>query len=399
MAVTVQRWGLPAAALVAAACLCMPVSARAEAPVNDTRAGAIALAPTWDNPSVASVSKVVSGRGIDNENWPDAGVTDEDPTPECLGDQGYRSLWYSVDVPESAVLRITVHSDIIERFQPVVSIYGPGGDEVACGLAGPNSRTNPDAEATTYAGKGKYIIRVAQAVRNLPDAQGQPGVTIKVFARDVNPPDITIVAPRRVATPNVAARYTASVADDGAHVNWNTMKWYFCDPKCDQPGTSETENEAGRTAEVRTYKWKNPGLHRVLFEIQDRAGNLATYSWAVYVRDLIRPKVAFSTAVPIPGTRLLRIAIDHDEVVKVKLLITQQRASGQPQQLFKRKLTLYQNGKSGMVTTRRTVLLKPRVGTGSLVISGVARDEAGNATLLPTCVIDPVLATGRCFKP
>jgi hypothetical protein len=39
------------------------------------------------------------------------------------------------------------------------------------------------------------------------------------------------------------------------------------------------------------------------------------------------------------------------------------------------------------------------VGKGLLVISGIARDLAGNATALPQCVVDPVTGQGACTSP
>jgi hypothetical protein len=406
MTVSVRKWGLLAAALVVAGCLCSPAVALAEGPANDNPSTPVALLPSWIGLDAAPSFRTVQG-GIGNDDWPSASVNDaDDPEPTCLGDRGFKSLWYVVDVPEPAVLKVTVTSGNVDRFQPVVSIYQPttvsptADDEVGCGLGGTNSRTDPSAVAAAYAYQGKHLIRVAQAV-NTPPLAGQPAVTISVTARDVKPPKITIAAPGKIVAPGRAAKYTAKVDDLGAQVAWSTISWNFCDPECNQAGTRLSGDDETRSTEVRTYKWKKPGLHRVEFEIKDKAGNIASYSWAVYVRDLTRPEVSFSTAVPVPGTRYLRIAIEHNEYVKVRLLITQQRASGDPRELYRRIMTLYldKDKPTAVRTSRRTVLLKPRVGNGSLVITGVARDRAGNASLLPTCVIDPVLGTGRCFKP
>ena len=40
--------------------------------------------------------------------------------------------------------------------------------------------------------------------------------------------------------------------------------------------------------------------------------------------------------------------------------------------------------------------LRGAVRKGMLVISGFARDLAGNTTALPQCVVDPVTGQGRC---
>ena len=47
----------------------------------------------------------------------------------------------------------------------------------------------------------------------------------------------------------------------------------------------------------------------------------------------------------------------------------------------------------------RSITLNGGVGQGLLVIGGIARDLAGNATPLPQCVIDPVTGQGNCAAP
>ena len=47
----------------------------------------------------------------------------------------------------------------------------------------------------------------------------------------------------------------------------------------------------------------------------------------------------------------------------------------------------------------RSVPLRGGVGKGLLVVSGIARDLAGNATALPQCVVDPVTGQGSCTTP
>ena len=58
-------------------------------------------------------------------------------------------MWYSVAVPEAAVLRVTVVSTDTARYQPVVTILDPKHDEVACGLAN-DVKPGATANATAY---------------------------------------------------------------------------------------------------------------------------------------------------------------------------------------------------------------------------------------------------------
>jgi len=384
----------------AAACLCVPATASAEPPVNDDPRGAQAITPEFTGFFVVPASRVAGG-GVESGDWPEASVNDvDDAAPTCLGHQGYKSLWYKVTVPEASVLRVTVTSTDVDRFQPVVTIHAPStpeapgpGEELGCGLGGTNSSDDPSAVTSAYAFRGDFLIRVAQAVSNFPNAGG-PQVTISIVARDVAPPKITITTRSATASPGMPKNYQANVVDGGAGVNRESAKWLFCDP---DPATciEGPVPAAGEDALASSHRWKRSGprLRKVVFEVRDRAQNISTYSWVVYVRDEVRPVVSFATTLPAPGARRMRITIDHDEYVKVKLQVTQQRASGVPRSLFKQTLTLHESPRKA----RRTIILRPFVGTGSLIITGIARDRTGNATLLPTCVVDPVLGTGACF--
>jgi hypothetical protein len=53
----------------------------------------------------------------------------------------------------------------------------------------------------------------------------------------------------------------------------------------------------------------------------------------------------------------------------------------------------------GDASHKRSIRLTGGVGTSLLVISGLARDLAGNATALPQCVVDPVTGQGTCAAP
>ncbi len=104
---------------IACACLAPAAAAHAAAPLNDTRSGAqVVPPPTWT--SLNSPQDI----GVQATDWGDAttGPEDADPLPSCTGSVGFRSIWYSLSVPEASVLRVTVVSTDPVRYQPVVSI-------------------------------------------------------------------------------------------------------------------------------------------------------------------------------------------------------------------------------------------------------------------------------------
>ncbi|HEY3614794.1 MAG TPA: hypothetical protein VGK92_13860, partial [Gaiellales bacterium] len=94
--------------LLAVACACLvPAVAQAAAPANDTPSAALPVTPlTWT--SLSSPQDI----NVQATDWGDAttGPEDADPLPSCTGIVGFRSTWYSLAVPEAAVLRVTVVS-------------------------------------------------------------------------------------------------------------------------------------------------------------------------------------------------------------------------------------------------------------------------------------------------
>ena len=92
-----------------------------------------------------------SSRVVQAADWGEAttGPEDADPLPSCTGIAGFRSMWYSLDVPEAAVLRVTVVSTDPVRYQPVVNVLDPSREEVGCGLAN-DVRQGATANATAY---------------------------------------------------------------------------------------------------------------------------------------------------------------------------------------------------------------------------------------------------------
>ena len=130
-----------------------------------------------------------------------------------------------------------------------------------------------------------------------------------------------------------------------------------------------------------TYKWVSSGVHVVTFEVADRAGNKTMYKFTTFVQDTLRPVVSFSLRPPEPGARRLRVVVESDGSVRVKMLVTQVGRSGP---LLRRIVRFWGDGKHA-----RSIPLRGRVGRGLLVVTGIARDAAGNATALPLCVVDP----------
>ena len=75
----------------------------------------------------------------------------------------------------------------------------------------------------------------------------------------------------------------------------------------------------------------------------------------------------------------------------MRLLVTQ---VGRAEPLMRRYVDFW-----GDRYQSRSVPLRGAVRKGLLIISGFARDLAGNRTELPQCVVDPVTGQGRCTAP
>ena len=119
-------------------------------------------------------------------------------------------MWYRVSVPEAAVLRVSVISTDTARYQPVVTMLAPGGqDEVACGVLAVG-KAGATATATAYVtpnaldgSAADYLVRVAQVTLQSPSG-GLPTLTVRFAGRDVTPPHIVVNSPG-TAEPNTPA--------------------------------------------------------------------------------------------------------------------------------------------------------------------------------------------------
>ena len=372
---------------VACACLVPAASAQAAAPANDLQSGAQAISNmSWT--SLLTFQDVV----VQASEWSSAttGPEDADPLPSCTSIVGFRSMWYSILVPEAAVLRIAVTATD-NRYEPVVTIIDPNREEVGCGRANaskPGSAANATAYVTPQSdgAPATYLVRVAEFADNSASS-GLPTVLVRFAARDVTAPHILVSLPKGTVAPRAAATYDANESGDAAsQVNPATARWEFHDKV---NGRDVMRPRQGSLRE--SYRWASSGSHQVVFRVSDFAGNESMYRFTTVVQDTIRPDVKFSLRPPEPGDRRLRIKIRASESVRVRLLVTQ---VGRAKPLMRRIVSFW-----GDKSQARSVPLRGAVRKGTLVISGFARDLAGNTTALPQCVVDPVTGQGRCTSP
>jgi hypothetical protein len=373
---------------VACACLVPAAVAQAAAPANDQPSTAQAITSlAWT--SLTTPQDIYVGAA----DWGDAttGPEDADPVPSCTGAVGFRSMWYTVEVREAAVLRVTVFSTDNARYQPIVTVLDPLNDEVGCGIANV-AKTGATAQATAYVtptpsdgSPATYRIRVAQVLNNSPSG-GLPIVTVRFAARDVTAPHIRVSFPSEAVPPRTPRAYDASATTDLASgVNPMSARWEFHDKV---NGRLSVRVRTGLTA---TYAWVAPGAHNVVLRVSDFAGNESMYRFTTLVQDSVRPDIKFSLKPPQPGARRLQITVNASESVHVRVVMTQ---AGRATPLLKRTVNFW-----GDRSQPRSVPLRGAVGKGLLFITGFARDLAGNTSALPQCVVNPVTGQGRCTSP
>jgi PKD domain-containing protein len=370
------------------ACAVPVASAQAAPPPNDIPTTAQEITNLgWTSLSVPQ--DIV----VQTSDWGDAttGPEDSDPLPSCTGTTGFRSMWYKISVPEAAVLRVTVASTDNARYQPVVTVLDPNKDEVGCGIAS-TARTAATANATAYVTPtsatepSTYLVRVAQASNSSPSG-GLPTLTVRFAGRDVTPPHIIVQLPPKTVAPGTPTPYDASATTDGGSgIDFATATWEFHDKS-----SNKVDIKPSKRGLQVTYIWRSEGTHDVIFRVKDLAGNESFYRFTTLVHDSLRPDVRFSLRPPMPGARRLRITVHASESVHVRLLVTQ---AGRTKPLLRRYVNFW-----GDREQARSVPLLGAVRKGLLVISGFARDLAGNVSALPQCVIDPVSGQGRCTPP
>jgi hypothetical protein len=375
--------------VVACVCLAPAAAAQAAAPVNDVPTAATMI-QTLRWTSLAAPQDIV----VQASEWGEAttGPEDADPLPSCTSTTGFRSMWYSVPVPEAAVLRVSVVSTDPVRYQPFVSILDPSNDEVSCGLAN-DVKVGSKATATAYVTPNldgtpaTYRVRIANVNANTP-LGGLPTLTVSFSGRDVTPPHIRVEFPSGKVQPRLSTTYDASATTDLASgVNLPSAHWVFHDKTADKRDLVKTK-DGPRV----TYAWRSSGPHDVDLTVSDFAGNQSMYKFTTFVQDSVPPRVSFFvTKLPAPGARRLQIRVDANESVRVRLLITQ---VGRSAPLYRKIVKFWGDGKHA-----RGITLRGAVGKGLMVVSGIARDGGNNATALGACWIDPVTGRGGCYSP
>ena len=371
---------------VACAFLVPAAAARAAAPSNDQPSTPQVVTPSWTSLSVFQDIAVQAAE------WSSAttGPEDADPLPSCTSIVGFRSMWYSLEVKEAAVLRVAVTATD-NRYEPVVTVLDPSRDEVGCGRANaskPGSAANATAYVTPMADgtPATYLVRVAEFADNSASS-GLPTVLVRFAARDVTAPHIRVSLPTSTVAPRASATYDANETSDlASQVSPATARWEFHDKVNGRNVIRRREGDLRAT-----YRWVSSGAHDVVFRVSDFAGNESMYRFTTFVQDTVRPDVKFSLRPPEPGDRRLRITIRASESVHVRLLVTQ---VGRATPLMRRVVNFW-----GDKSQARSVPLRGAVRKGTLVISGFARDLSGNTTALPQCVVDPVTGQGRCTSP
>ena len=227
-------------------------------------------------------------------------------------------------------------------------------------------------------------MRVAQVTLQSPSG-GLPTLTVRFAGRDVTPPHILVSSPGTVE-PNTA------VDLQRARLERRRVRHRSDDRAL---GVLRQERDRSRTTSNGklnpSYSWKKPGAHKVIFSVKDRAGNVSMYRFTTLVLDTVRPAVTFSFRPPMPGAHRLRVVVKASESVHIRLLVTQ---GGRRKPLLRRVVTFW-----GEARHSRSIPLNGGVGRGVVLISGIARDLAGNATALPQCVVDPVSGQGSCTTP
>ena len=320
---------------VACACLVPAAAAHAAAPGNDIPTAATPVTLQWTAQS--EFQSLVQA-----SDWGEAttGPEDANPLPSCTGSTGFRSMWYSLQVKEAAVLRVTVVSTDPVRFQPVVNVISPAQEEVGCGLAN-DVRQGATANATAYvtpAADGKpqtYLIRVAEVANNSPSG-GLPSLTVRFAAQDVTPPHIRVSQSGK--------RRRAGCADDLRRARQTTRRRLAGEsgdralglPRQAAGWTRRHEVTPGPAGQLHMDSRR--GRTTVVFRVSDFAGNQSMYRFTTLVRDTTRPDVKFSLRPPGPGARRLRITVHASESVHVRLLMTQ---LGRAKPLMKRDVDFW----------------------------------------------------------
>jgi hypothetical protein len=374
--------------LVLAVLACIPESALAVAPSNDSIPGAVLL-PNAFQPAVTSFPILPSGS---LGGWNDAGTLEDNQMslPLCVGSAGYHSMWYQVDVPEASVLTMSLSSADIKRYKPLVTlINATTNSELACALGGSNLLPDQRVSASSFVQKGRYLIRIASAIATPSSGDDElPALTLTEQLRDVTPPQINVSVSKIVGVNRQFTFDASGSADLGSGVNPASANWSFYDGgvALTLPGAQLSANPL-----VVKHKWKTAGQHLVKLVLEDLNGNKTTYSLNVFVHSFIVPKVSMRVRTPKPGATSVRVVVTHDMPVRVRLVILQ---DGKVLRTLPSKTV-----KGFRKSTMLTIALRSRVAkTGFLAVSGTASDlsDFPNTVPLKTCTVRPGKGGGAC---
>jgi hypothetical protein len=381
-----RRW-VPVLVLLAAAVF--PASALADPPTNDAQAAPATLPTTYTSQAPLTISVPIPPGPTGG--WLDATTAPDDPSPTCVGAQGFHSMWYTVSVAEASVLTVTLTSGDVSRYQPMVSIIGPisatqTAIELGCGLGGNDSRADPSAIASGYVSNGTYLVRIASVMLGSGSLTDSPTLTLKAVLRDVTPPSITVAIPQKVLGVGETYRFDATGSgDSGSGVDQSSAAWQFRESGSEGHPSKHSSNPL-----IGLYAWRKAGLHRVTVSLADKTNNRSTYTFFVLVHSFAVPKVGLRVFVPSPGARQIRLEISHDMPVTVRLVVLQRG----------RKLAVVPAKRlTGKTKSTVRLALRGRVSrNGFVVVSGVASDNSvpPNTVPFPMCAVDPVHGGGVC---
>jgi hypothetical protein len=381
------------ALLVVLGTAALPTSALAVAPVNDAMGNAIQLTPNYatsatppscGGPPVGWSVCILAQAALGG--WNDATSTDDAAlaAPTCFGSAGFHSMWYRLDVPESGVLTISLSSDNVKDYEPLVTIIDTekNNAEVACSLGGTALLPGQAVVASSYVAKRTYLIRIASAVDNPNDNNGLPGIQLTEAIHDITPPSIRVTESKTVGVGKAFTLSAHGSSDGGSGIDAASALWIFYD-------SGNTTSVSGPL--VLKHAWGSSGLHRVQLQLSDLAGNKNTYQFNVLVHSFVPPKVTMRVLAPRRGGRTLSIRVTHDMPVRLRLVVLQ---AGRDLRTIP-AMTIKGFGKT---TTIGIPLTGKIAKTGFVIVSGTASDLSNppNTVALPTCSVRPGKAGGVC---
>jgi hypothetical protein len=356
------------------------------APINDSLTGAAPLTASFvpTNPTPIAPDTPAGG-WLNATSVEDNQPTAPTPAPTCFGSSGYHSMWYTVQVPESTVLKVTLTSPDSDFFQPLVTIVDPVSyGQLACALGfgggGPHASVTVSA-ASLIPKAGNYLIRIASANAGPSDDADAPTLQLSALLRDVTPPHLEVAVSQIVGVrKRVTFDATASTDGVGSGIDPVSALWTFHD----SGSTTVVSGITSATPLVASHSWNTPGFHLVQLQLSDLNGNKSIYGFNVLVHSFVPPTVRLHVVTPKPGAAAIRVVVTHDIPVRVRLVVLQ---AGRILRVIPSKSLA---GKHR--STSITIALKTKVRKlGNVFVSGTASDvsTSPNTVALKTCSVRP----------